>query len=126
MQTHTQLPGKKAGWLRVVLTIALLCASLPLVTACNPFGKTTTAAAVPACQTNNTASTRFQNTKATAINFFVDGSLVTTVQPYSYSSYFNVTAGNRYVQMIYTPSNATACTAMFVTYAQCTSYTTWC
>lgn len=129
MQTYTQLPGNKAGWLRVAMTIVLLSASLPLMTACNPFSKTTTAAAVPACQTNNTADVRFYGGSLTGLTNTIvwDGSVVATVAPGQYSSYTAQTAGVTHTLTIKNAATGAAvCATSYPNLAQCTSHTFYC
>ena len=125
MQTHTQLPGKKAGWLRVAMTIVLLTASVPLMTACNPFSKATVT--TPACQSNNTADVRFYGGSLTGATHTVvwDGVTVATVAPGQYSSYTAQAAGLHSLSFKF--ANGTlACTTAYPNLAQCTSHTYYC
>lgn len=126
MQTHTQLPGKKADVLRVIMTIALLSASLPLVTACNPFAKAASVV-TPACQSNNTASVAFQNT-GTLYNktFYVDGSYAVLVSPGSTSAHYDYTAGTHAVMAYFSTAGTVACSSANFTWSQCTSHTMSC
>lgn len=130
MQAHTQFPGKKAGWLRVVMTIALLSTSLPLVTACNPFSKsTTTTTTTPACQTNNTATVYFQN-QATTTSYDVnwDGSkIVFNLAPGATSSTFTVSAGvDHTLTFMRAGTTNAACNTSYPNIAQCTAWHYWC
>lgn len=127
MQTHTQLPGKKEGWLRIAMTIALLSASLPLVTACNPFSKATTTI-TPACQTNNTADVRFYGGSATGLTNTVvwDGSVVATVAPGQYSSYTAQNAGPHVLFFRNAATGAQVCSTAYPNLAQCSSHTYYC
>lgn len=126
MQTHTQLPGKKAGLLRVVMTMVLLSASLPLVTACNPFSKSTTT--TPACQSNNTADVRFYGGSLTGLTNTVvwDGVNVATVAPGQYSAYTAQAAGYHTLVFKNAANGAQVCTTAVLNLAQCSSHTYYC
>lgn len=126
MQTHTQLPEKKAGWLRVVMTVGLLSASIPLVIACNPFSKTTTT--TPACQTNNSATVAFMNNSnyGTTQRIVWDGVTKVTLAPGQTSSTYTEAAGYHTMVFYNASTGALACTAATPNIAQCTSHTYSC
>lgn len=132
MQTHT-ISWKKAGGLRVAITIALLSTSLPLVTACNPFSKstttTTTTTTTPACQTNNTATVYFQN-QATTTSYDVnwDGSkIVFNLAPGATSSTFTVSAGvDHSLTFMRAGTTNAACNTSYPNIAQCAAWHYWC
>jgi hypothetical protein len=85
--------------------------------------------AAPSCQTNNTASIRFENRSNTNTTYDVvwDGSKLTTVAPGSISSSYPIAAGVQHtLQFKITNTNTPACSTSTPTLAQCESSTYWC
>lgn len=106
------------------LTMALLFASLPLVTACNPF--TGESVVAPACETNNTAEVTFKNSTATTQYWYVDYSLATSVAAYSSSSARTYKAGTSYYVQVKNVSGVAVCAASYKSWSQCTTNTLTC
>ena len=106
-----------------VIALAILSAGIPLLTACNPA-----TLFAPACETNNTATTSFQNksTTSSTYNVVLDGStIVSYLAAGATSASSTVAAGSHTIQFKLLNGNA-ACSPAYPSLAQCSSYSYSC
>lgn len=113
--------------LRGVVILALVpfflsigaCGSTPTPTAPQP--------AVPSCETNHTATVRFENrSPRTTLDVLWDGSKVATVSAGQTTGYRDVNAGIHTLLFTVTNSSDWACTPSTPNVAQCSSHTYSC
>lgn len=97
---------------------------------CAPADKATApVVSAPACETNNTASIKYENRSNTNATYDIiwDGSKVTTITPGSLSPAYNVAAGIQHTLLFkFTNTNTAACNQSTPTLAQCSSHVYWC
>lgn len=89
---------------------------------------TPAAPAKPACETNHTATIRFQNqtTRNLTYDIIFDGSRVATIGPGTTSQTFTVNAGTHTILFKVTNTNITACYESSPNIAQCSDHTYSC
>lgn len=111
-------------WLLVGLVLAEVGCWSPTPTAPTP-----TPAAVPACQTNNTAEISFENRSNSNTTYYVlwDGSNLLTLAPGQKSDPRTVAAGVQHTLVFrISNTNSNACTPSTPTLPQCSSNTYSC